>query len=1118
MSVRKTNLKTADQMTRYYIKRDNLEVYYCENQEFNGYWGGKAAKLLGLDKYIADEAFSRLSHNLHPLTGEQLTARMREDRRPGFDITFDVPKSVSLAYAYSKDDRIVRLVRQIVHDTMEEMELQAAARVRANLDKDADLDRTTGNFVYAEFIHLTARPENGYSDPHFHVHVVVMNLTFDPVEQKWKALQTGGMHQDIRTYQGAFHRRLKEGLEELGLEVEPSKHLFEIKGIERDLVEKFSRRTKTIEETAARLGITDPAQKARLGAMTREKKDKTLSIPDLEPFWWGGLSPEHKEALEGVKTRLQRSLARELSSQMAAPAAERSANSLGRFDQPLEPREIEPSSDLLGTKKRPAAGQAERPRSINKRTEPGAAQEKVHEATEHDRRAVAMAAEHLFERESAVTEMRLLGEALNNWTCDKATRTGIIQAVAEAPLLRQEHNGRVYVTTAEIVAEEQRLTDLCLRGKGKFEPINEFWKISDERLNAGQRAAALHVLNSRDFITGISGVAGSGKTTVMHEIKRGIEAGCYRVVVLAPLAATARGTLRKDGFENATTIAHFLKSETMQREAAGAVLLVDEAGLIPSRLADKFLPVAEKLGARVILVGDTGQLHSVQRGQAFEHLRKSGKMAVAAVTEILRQSGPYKQFVEMYIAGETRRAVTSLWSTGSMVEQPLAELAQTLATDYVGMIERGKTVLVVSPTHAEGDILTEAIREKLKERNLLGKSVKTERLQNLSWPEGKKSHHDSYKRGMVVQFNGKVKGFAPGERVEVIDVRDDAVRVRSNRSQRPGIKMLPLNEAEKFEVYERASGDTVKWDTLRNLAWSDAQKSDPEHYEIGQVVQINDQVKGFALGEQMEIIGVSDEGVRVRSHSNTLTPRIKALPLSQPDKFAVYERKTIELCEGDEILITGNGYTADKHRLTNGMQYQVDHLSPDGKLVLNNGWRIKKEFPHVAHGRVLTPYAAQGKTVDWVFACQTQELSSAATNRIQYHVATTRGREGLMNYTDNFEWLKDRVTEMPEHLMATELLHGEQNKRAPAQDQRLCELEKKEFAMLPEIEECDMQSPQPETATKISAPENGKELSEKLGACKAEQLAMEAEAELERRLCEKRAMVVEPEMEMEMGM
>jgi hypothetical protein len=70
------------------------------------------------------------------------------------------------------------------------------------------------------------------------------------------------------------------------------------------LIEKFSRRTRTIEETAQRLGITDPVQKAKLAALTRERKARSLLMSEMEPFWWGNLLPEERKALEANKTLL----------------------------------------------------------------------------------------------------------------------------------------------------------------------------------------------------------------------------------------------------------------------------------------------------------------------------------------------------------------------------------------------------------------------------------------------------------------------------------------------------------------------------------------------------------------------------------------------------------------------------------------------------------------------------------------------------------------------------------------------------------------------------------------------------------------------------------------------
>jgi len=129
--LRFTLLDTADKVKNYYILRKSLEAYYSDNQEFNGYWFGRGAEVLGLKDHITDDEFSLLAENRHPKTGEQMTPRMQQNRRSGFDITFDCPKSVSLTYAFTQDDGIVRAVRQAAADTMLDMEQDAAARVRA---------------------------------------------------------------------------------------------------------------------------------------------------------------------------------------------------------------------------------------------------------------------------------------------------------------------------------------------------------------------------------------------------------------------------------------------------------------------------------------------------------------------------------------------------------------------------------------------------------------------------------------------------------------------------------------------------------------------------------------------------------------------------------------------------------------------------------------------------------------------------------------------------------------------------------------------------------------------------------------------------------------------------
>lgn len=84
----------------------------------------------------------------------------------------------------------------------------------------ADENRTTGNMVWAEFVHFTARPVNGIPDPHLHAHCYAFNTTWDDTEKKWKAGQFRDLKGDAPYFEAAFHARFSKQLNDLGYHVE----------------------------------------------------------------------------------------------------------------------------------------------------------------------------------------------------------------------------------------------------------------------------------------------------------------------------------------------------------------------------------------------------------------------------------------------------------------------------------------------------------------------------------------------------------------------------------------------------------------------------------------------------------------------------------------------------------------------------------------------------------------------------------------------------------------------------------------------------------------------------------------------------------------------------------
>lgn len=284
----------------YYASRAEGGYYLGAEQEAVGSWGGSGAERLGLYGAIDRRSFDRLCDNRHPATGERLTVRTRKDRTPGYDVNFHACKSASLLYALTNDPAILRAFRDAVADTMREMEERMQTRVRT---RGRSRDRRAGNLVYGEFLHFTARPVAGVIDPHLHAHCFVFNAVFDPVEHRWKAGQFRDLKASAPGFERAFHARFAWKLAALGYPIERQNDRWEIAGVERALIEKFSHRTRQIDAFAQAHGITDPKEKDGIGARTRCRKQPETGMAELRRGWRARLSEEERQALNGAALR-----------------------------------------------------------------------------------------------------------------------------------------------------------------------------------------------------------------------------------------------------------------------------------------------------------------------------------------------------------------------------------------------------------------------------------------------------------------------------------------------------------------------------------------------------------------------------------------------------------------------------------------------------------------------------------------------------------------------------------------------------------------------------------------------------------------------------------------------
>lgn len=236
--------------------------YYDEGQRVSGDWFGLGAQRLGLFGKVHANDFLRLCENQNPQTGERLTQRLNTTRTDGdmsaanrrifYDFTFSPPKSVSIAGFLGNDHRILDAHALAVRSALREFEAFAATRIRAG---GGQKDRMTGNFVSALFTHDTSRA----LDPHLHTHCIVFNATFDPVEDRWKALQNYELLRARKFAEQAYYHELARELRKFGYRIRNrARGDFEIEGISEELCERFSKRDAQIDKALAKNPCLDP--------------------------------------------------------------------------------------------------------------------------------------------------------------------------------------------------------------------------------------------------------------------------------------------------------------------------------------------------------------------------------------------------------------------------------------------------------------------------------------------------------------------------------------------------------------------------------------------------------------------------------------------------------------------------------------------------------------------------------------------------------------------------------------------------------------------------------------------------------------------------------------------
>ncbi|MGB7767925.1 MAG: MobF family relaxase [Verrucomicrobiia bacterium] len=451
---------------------------------------------------------------------------------------------------------------------------------------------------------------------------------------------------------------------------------------------------------------------------------------------------------------------------------------------------------------------------------------------EPENQALNYAVAHVFERMSVVPEHELLGVALMQHP-GELDLPALKKAAKYSTHLVKTARG---LSTPQILATELDLIQKVNAACDAVAPIHPGFRPADW-LGEDQRRAIYHVLRTSDRITGLRGLAGSGKTTALRELVAACKEAKIKPLFCAPTAA-ATDVLRKEGFE-AKTLQSLLLSKPVLSERQ--LIVLDEAGAVGIDDMKRLFDCARD--ARIILSGDTGQHASVARGDALRILEQHSNFQSGQLTRIRRQrKAEYRKAVELAAQKRTVEAFAQLERIGAVTEV-LADghhdLHDSAAKSYLKALAENKSALLVAPTWNEIEAVTEKIRTALKTSGrLAGEEKEYQVFDSLSWTEAQKRDARQYRPGMAIHFHRTTHGFDKNETVLVVAVENDSLKVQHTDGSE---NILPLVAGIACDVGEKRKLKIAAGDKL--------------------LLQANTAGKRFINGELVEVRAIQGDSV-----------------------------------------------------------------------------------------------------------------------------------------------------------------------------------------------------------------------------------------------------------------
>ena len=582
---------------------DGVEGYYLARGEEPGRWLGTGAEQLGLAGEVTAEQLRAVLAGRDPSTGEQLAGHPAR-KVPGFDHTFRAPKSVSLLWALGDRDIAGQVVA--AHDA-------AVDAALGYLQRSAGFTRRgsggvesvpVDGFVAAAFRHRKSRAD----DPLLHTHVLVANLGRTCDDGIWRTLDSRKLFAHAKTAGVLYQAQLRfELTRRLGVGWQPVVNgVADIDGVDRQLVETFSRRRAQIVELMAARGETSAAAAQTATLATRQAKGERSSEPELRDGWL------RRACQVGVRPGWHEQLLERTSWERPELA-------------PLWQRLIV-EEDLTETTS--SFGRRELLQQLASRLPHGAPVEYVEQAADA----------FLTHDTDLLVQLGPTREQLTGVDAIRRTDGRVVPAGADE---------RRYTTRGLLLTEQRAITRALERHGGAVADADERHRdlaVRRRTLSVEQTEMVRRLTNSGAGVEVVVGKAGTGKTYALDAARDAWQASGIQVTGVA-LAARAALELEASAGIRSTTLARLLGQLDDHRHGSplepGSVLVVDEAGMIGTRQLARLLDHAEQQSVKVVLVGDPHQLPEIDAGGLFRAL--TTRLPAIELSDNRRQQHTWEQ-------------------------------------------------------------------------------------------------------------------------------------------------------------------------------------------------------------------------------------------------------------------------------------------------------------------------------------------------------------------------------------------------------------------------------------------------------------------------------------------